>query len=30
MMAKGKEINLMNLDCSEALNKVSYDIVVNR
>lgn len=30
MEARGNEINLMNLDFSEALNKVSYNVPVNR
>lgn len=30
MVARGNEINLMNLDVSKALNKVSYNIPVNR
>lgn len=30
MVARGNEMNLMNLGFSEALNKVSYDVPVNR
>lgn len=30
MVTRRNEINLMNLDFSEALNKVPYDVPVNR
>lgn len=30
MVARENEINLMNLDFSEALNRVLYDVPVNR
>lgn len=30
MVARGNEINLMNFDFSGALNKVPYDVPVNR